>query len=343
MNSVQLIESFRKEVKSHLSNKDIAFCDDIMSREDMTEEKKEKLTTKYLTRLAIKKKSYELIAETANRMDIYMSIHDCLLFSYNTSISGTLKIPEKYYAPAPADFESMLIALPNSDAVIKVQNFKKKVFCGSRRDKVGNLICIKTYFNSSKDDWRLLQDSSFIDAYYPHFSIDCPLHCDAYVETAINVPTNEKLVKSVCMGLECKMSDRRTCICEREQELNKYWGSSFLKDYYALAMMCFDKWKNRPMRSNTKKQENYDDADVSTILIQTPPEKEEKETFKEIYLRDYSNYVSTMRARGWKVRNRLSPCEHVRREHVRHLKSGKTVVVRSTVVNKGKTKAIYKV
>ena len=108
-------------------------------------------------------------------------------------------------------------------------------------------------------------------------------------------------------------------------------------------MMCFDKWQNRPVISNTNKSKTYNDNGVSTIFIQTHSESKQSDSFKEVTLRECAEYVSNMRAHGWSVRNRLSPCEHIRREHIRHLKNGKVVHVKSSVVNKGNTRTIYQI
>ena len=343
MNSIRLIESFKKEVQSHLTSKNIAFCNNIISS-GIGDKEKEDMITYYLEDLKKAGASFSKITDPANRIDIYLTVHQSLLFSYDLPSFDSLKIPSKYYALAPLNFESLLIALPNSKIIVKAEYFSKKMGYGSRFDKTGNLVCIKTYFNKSKDEWILLQDSSFIDTYYPHFSISRPSYCNAYIGTTINTYFGN--IPIPIFPEECKMSQNREHICEREQALHEYYGSALLSDYYALVMMCFDKWKNRPVRTNTSKSKKYDDCGISTIFIQTPPNQTTQKkvsNFKEVPLRECANYISTMRSRGWKVINRLSPCEHIRREHTRHLKSGKIITARSPIVNKGNTRAIYQI
>ncbi len=340
MDSIYLLKSLKKEVQGHLNSQAIAFCNEILADGVIGTEKINKIKD-YLDHLEDAGVPHLEITEIANRIDIYLSIQQCLLFSYNLPSNSPLKIPQKYYSPAPPDFESLLVALPNQKIMIKAENFNKKLGYGAREDKAGNLICIKIYYKKSNKEWMLIQDGSFIETYYPRFSIWCPLPCDAYIETTINEYYNN--IPIPAFPEECKLSPNREHICVREQQAKEYFGCASFSDYYALVMMCFDKWKNRPIRQNTNKAKTYDDLGVSTIFVQSHLESETFNSFKEVPLRESASYVDSMRARGWKIENRLSPCEHVRREHTRHLKSGKVVHVRSAVINKGNTRPIYKI
>ena len=340
MNSINLIKSLKKEVQGHLTSNDIAYCNDIIAN-GITGKEKEEAIANYLYSSKKSGSAISNIAETANRMDVYLTISQCLLFSYNLELGESIQIPQKYYAPAPKNFESLLIVLPNSNLIIKAETFNRNFGYGMYSNKAGNLICIKLYYNISKNKWTMLQEASFIDTYYPRFTTPCVSPCDAYVKTCIN-EYKSNIPIPVFPG-ECKLSPNRVHICELEQELREICGLASFYDYYALAMMCFEKWKNRPIKQNTNKSKTYNDAGISTIFLETPPEAKQPSGFKEIPLRECADYEAKMRARGWTVKNRLSPCEHERRAHIRVLKSGKVVSVRGSIVNKGNQRAIYKV
>ena len=340
MDSIHLLKSLKKEVSSHLSSNDIAFSNELISTGVIGEELEE-INEKYMKSLVEKGMSFSEIEKKANHIDIYITLNRSLLFSYNLEQNSMLKIPTKYYAEAPKDFESLMVVIPNLKIIIKAENFNKKMGYGTQFNKASNLICIKTYYNKRKDEWFLLQEGSFLNAYYPRYSIACPEHCNAYIETTINRYYDDTPIPTY-IG-ECKMSPNRECICIRNKEAKEFFNAPSLSDCYALVMMCFDRWKNRPVRINTAKSKTYNDEGVSTIFVQTQDDHKSTTSFKEIPIRNTATYIANMRSHGWKVRNRLSPCEHCRREHIRHLKSGKIVTVRSSIVNKGKAKAIYNI
>lgn len=340
MDSIHLIKSLKKEVSNHLNSNDITFCNELIAN-GVVDEEQEEILEDYITNLSEKGASFSEIEKISNYLSIYLTINQSLLFSYNLQSDSKLKIPNKYYAAAPKDFESLMVVLPDLKIIIKADNFNKVMGYGNRFSKVSNLISIKTYYNKDKNQWHLLQEGSFINAYYPYFSIACPEHCDSYIETTINRFVNDNPIPTF-IG-ECKMSPKRECICMREKGVNQYYNCPSLSDCFALVMMCFDRWKNRPVRSNTAKSKTYNDQGVSTIFIQTQETSKSTTTFKEITIRESADYIAKMRSHGWKVKNRLSPCEHRRREHTRHLKNGKIVNVRGSIVNKGNIKAIYKI
>ena len=340
MNSISLIKSLKKEIQGHLTSKDIKLCNNIIES-GITGKEREETVTNYLCYLNKSGYTFSDIEETANRMDIYLTMSQCLLFSYNLKFSDSLQIPRKYYAPAPKNFESLLIAIPNSNLIVKAQTFNQNLGYSTRSDKTGNLICIKLYYNREKGKWSMLQEASFIDTHYPRFTVPCPSPCSAHVKTCIY--KYESDIPIPLFTGECKLSPNRVNICELERELHELCGLASFYDYYALAMMCFDKWKNRPIRQNTNKSKSYNDLGVSTIFLETRPETKQQTDFKEVPLKESARYESQMRAKGWIVKNRLSPCEHERRAHTRVLKSGKIVRVRGSIVNKGNTKAVYKI
>lgn len=340
MDSIHLVKSLKKEVASHLNSNDITFCDELIANGIINEEQ-EKMQNDYLNKLIESGSSFSEIEKIANYLSIYLNLNQCLLFSYTLPTKSNLKIPSKYYAEAPNDFESLLVVLPDLKMIIKADNFNKQMVYGNQINKASNLISIKTYYNKTKNEWYLLQEGSFLNAYYPRFSIACPNHCDSYIETTISQYVNDETIPTF-IG-ECKMSPKRECICMRDKEAKQYFNCPSLSDCYAIVMMCFDRWKNRPVRTNTAKATTYNDEGVSTIFVQTRENSKEPATFKEVTIRDSANYIATMRAHGWKVKNRLSPCEHHRRGHLRHLKNGKIVYVRGSIVNKGHAKPIYKI
>lgn len=98
--------------------------------------------------------------------------------------------------------------------------------------------------------------------------------------------------------------------------------------------------RHRLTRKNSKLREQYKDKPSVNILATKIKETDSREVPLLLYAKNESEY----RARtGTKHASHASPREHIRREHVRHLKSGKTVVVRGSIVNKGREKTIYQI
>ena len=74
MDSIHLVKSLKKEVQGHLTSKDIEFCKKII-KNGITGKEKEDMTTDYLNTLAQSNVKFTDIAETANRIDIYLIVY----------------------------------------------------------------------------------------------------------------------------------------------------------------------------------------------------------------------------------------------------------------------------
>jgi len=97
--------------------------------------------------------------------------------------------------------------------------------------------------------------------------------------------------------------------------------------------------RNNLIRKNSKNIREYrGNAEIRVVCT-----KDRKDVEVPLLLYAKGENVEYIPRKGTKHASHSSPREHIRREHTRTLKSGKVVNVKSSVVNKGKGKVIYKV
>ena len=344
MTAIEMLKTFKAEGERCLTKKDIAFCHDLirngvvgMERIDavsnyIIDEKKEEF----------RRDGLDAAERLGNYFENYLTVSQGLLFSHTGK-----KPASSYYRPAPADMKSVIVVLPDKGILIKTENFEDGAWYGDRRDKSGMLIVVKIFM--FENEWRLLYDGSFIDTFYPRYSMYClrSSKCDKYNPKQMRIVLPEHVVKGSKdyndFKAECFMGRNGVNICNREIFSGEEYGLT-LTDYYAIAVESFERWQRRPIRSGTQKTESYNDYGVCALTVETPPDGNlKRQEFKEVRLKEYHSYTTSRRLAGWTVANRLSPHEHERREHPRTLASGKTIMVKKAIVNKGKGKTVYKV
>ena len=281
--------------------------------------------------------------ELFDSMENYVAVSCGLLLSYSSPNGKPLHIPEKHYKPVSNNPGIMLVAIPNREIVIRVSKPSEEAWYGSQQDKVGALLIIKVF--RKKNEWSMVYSGSFVDTKYPRFSISCQVSekCRAFVETTLHfVARGDRGGRPDTSLTECMLSPNRSKVCPLEIDYSKIFGMG-MRDICALVMMCYDRWQNRPMRSGSKKRESYSGMGVSVVMAKTQQWEHISEGFREVQLHEYPEVAEQMRATGYHVENRSSPCEHNRRGHMRTLKNGRKVYVRPSIVNKGGEKVVYKV
>lgn len=186
-----------------------------------------------------------------------------------------------------------------------------------------------------------------------------------FITYLFNSSTKDILVSCLDMCSDnCKLYSTNTqeCLLNSNKKLHTYCKysndkplSSFVYSPekllnvigYIQAML-----ENRHNMSKTKNNCNKDKYTNDKDIVIYDNIEDENETFNSsnsmwITINEYAE------KRGRKDKTHLtsslehskhnSPCEHYRSAHTRVLKNGKIVQVRSTVVNKGKSKALYKI
>lgn len=350
--SVRVLEEFRKIRLGKLTPEMISICDDIIADPGCSRFSWEKPLDDYLISFAkTKKLSLIEVADKATHMDHYIALGKSLLFAYPDK-----KPNEKYYTIAPDDFESVIVVLSkkmknsyNSDdkvsgLVLVAKKFVEDLaWYNTNKDRSSRMICVQLFSVLDTGELGLIYDASFLDSFYPRYSLECPQKdCGNRNEINLFIDTEER--RKIRMIPECYMNPKKEALCLEVRERIPYFGLS-PRDLYAIAVECFDKWKTRPKRANTAKVKKYNDQGISAITVESDiATRVKRESFMEVPLVRYTEYVKERRACGWHVENRLSPREHERSAHTRTLKSGKVVFVRSTTVNKGnRVQVIHKI
>jgi len=339
MSATDMIKSFKKEAQSRLTNDDITFCNQVISR-GMSERQAAAAVLDYTNEGRYSK---GLDMPTAHFkgafMMNYVTVSIGLLLSYLPPGDAPMEISDAYFVPPPRDLGMALIVIPHHSIAIKISKVADEAWYGSRREKAGALINIMVL--KRRQNWQMLYDGHFIDTHYPRFSMSCVAitECSAYQESTLRYNTAIGISETLSTG--CKMGPNRCKICPCEIEVLKAYGIG-LQGFLAIALMCFDRWRKRPLRSGTKKTRYYPGKGVSYIS-RTPQWEHVSEGFREVQLREYPEFVRQMQSRGWSVENRASPCEHERRGHIRTLKDGRKVFVRPSIVNKGGEKVVYRI
>jgi hypothetical protein len=339
MSAIEMIESFKSETKSHLTQEDIDFCGQIISK-GMSVRQAVAAVLDYADNGF---KSGGLDMPTAHFKGAYMinyvTVSIGLLLSYSPPRVAPVEIPEAYYVPPPLDPGPAIIAIPHHSIIIRIHKVADEAWYGSRREKTGALVEVTVF--KLRQNWQMLYDGHFIDAHYPRFSLSCAVisDCPAYQDSALKFYPERGYTNELSTG--CKMGPNRSRICPYETEASKAYGTGLL-GLLAIATMCFDRWRKRPLRSGTKKTKSYSGNGVAFIAI-TPQWEHVSEGFREVQLREFPDFARQMQSRGWSVENRSSPCEHERRGHIRTLKDGRKVFVRPSIVNKGGEKVVYRI
>ena len=163
--------------------------------------------------------------------------------------------------------------------------------------------------------------------------------CPVYIAASLMYHTGRDI--SATFSTECKMGPNRSKICPFELETSKLYGIG-LQGFLAVATMCFDRWRKRPMRSDTKKTESFPERGV-TFIINMPQWEHVSGGYREVRLREYPDIARQIQSKGRSVDNRASPCEHERRGHIRTLRDGRKINVRPSIVNKGGEKVVYRI
>ena len=333
-----LLDSFRRHVLGQLGSEEQKFCNDVIGQGVSNLDTKD-MVNDYISSIVLNtSKSKQEIAEICNSIENYLSLFHSLLLSYSPVVSGTLQIAEKYSQPLLSANDSLIVVLPLHSLLIRANVFSEKAWYGSREDKTGKLVVVKA-FSECEDDWGMIFDGSFIDSYYPHFSATCQLRCEARIDTTLFLEIRNGIQMAIPHS-ECKLSPNRVRICRCATGILAEYNMT-QTDFYNLAMMCYDKWQNRPVRQGTKKSGTYNSRGVSAVFVGTPHEKGASPLFREVRLTEVSEHAEQLKASGWKIEGRASPVEHERRGHTRTLKNGKIVDVKGSVVNKGKSQAVY--
>jgi hypothetical protein len=340
LSAAELIESFKNQFYYQLSIADRKYCDRIISQ-GLNEQEITKILPDYIDKeCRVRDLDLSPARELASRIENYSAVFNSLLLSYSPQKNASARIPERYYKPAPRSLGMTLVALPHHNIIIRIEKHSNEAWYGTQRNKAGALLSIKVF--KKENEWRLMYDGSYIDTQYPRYSMTC--HVSSECRANVDITTNF-LVRgrtSIMHITECMMSPNRSKVCPLEAEYTKAHGMG-LSDFLALVLMCYDRWQNRPISLRTKKWESYSDMGVSILMPKTPQWEHISEGFREIQLRDYTEFVEQARASGFRVENRASPCEHERRGHMRTLKDGRKVYVRPSIVNKGGEKIVYRV
>ena len=333
-----LLDSFREHVQRQLSRKEQEFCNNVIGRGLPALETRDMITDYISSITRNAHKSSQEIAEICNSIENYLSLFQSLLLSYSPAEDGALNIAEKYSQPLLSTNDSLVVVLPLHGLLIRANIFSEKAWYGSREDKTGTLVVVKA-FSEYEGDWGMVFDGSFIDSYHPHFSATCHFKCDSRIDTTLFLEMRNGAQLTVPHS-ECKLSPNRARICRCAIGiLNEYKMTQ--ADFYKVAMMCYDRWQNRPIKQGTKKSSTYNSQGVSAVFVGTPPGQGTSPLFREVRLTDVSEHAEQLRASGWKIEGRASPSEHERRGHTRTLKNGKVIDVKGSTVNKGKGQAVY--
>lgn len=337
--ATDLLKSFEVQCRRRLTAADREFCDRLVSQ--VADERQMSAAIMGYLKGGSRARGIDRTAvfEQFDHMQNYLSVFRGLLLSYSPQKGTTAFAPEKFYAPAPRSLEMSLVVIPNHNIIIKAGKLSGEAWYGSKRENAGVLLDIKVF--RKEDEWRLMCSGSYVDTQYPRFSISCreSSRCRAYMESDLNFCVGNDTSSTVVT--ECRMSLNRSKGCPLEIGNTRAFGAG-LSGFLAIVLMCYDRWQKRPVSTGTKKQESYSERGVAYIA-KTPQWVHSSEGFREVQLREYPDFSSQMRARGWNVENRASPCEHERRGHMRSLKDGRTVYVRPSIVNKGGERVVYRV
>ena len=336
----ELIESFKNNTYKHLSREDRLFCEKCISRE-MNEQQIYYLTLDYIHEQG-NKRNLELLEADKLARDIanYITVYRGLLLSYSPPKGMLQNIPEKYYRAAPRSLGMALITIPSHNIIITTSVTPGEAWYGSQRHRAGMMLFMEINLYNGK--WIIVHRGNFIDTHYPRFSLDCKIveDCPAYVESCIVYDDGDGI--SDLFSTECKMSPNRSHLCLFEKFAMDTYRLG-LTGFHAIVQMCYERWEKRPMRSDTKIQKSYSDRGVSYVMADSPQWEHVSGGFREVQLRDYPIYIQQTKAKGFHVENRISPCEHERRGHIRTLSDGRKINVRPSIVNKGGEKIVYKV
>ena len=339
ISSINIIKSFKDEAQNNLVKGDIKFCNWIFSK-GMSGRQAVAAVLDYADK-GLNLNGQNMTTSLYKKIFLmnFVSLTNGLLLSYSPPGGAHIKIPDVFFSSPPLDVGTAVIVIPHHDIVIRVSQVADEAWYGSRRDKTGALTNITIF--KRKQNWKILYNGHFIEKYYPRFSISCAAanDCPAYQESFLKYHTARG--DSAALSAECKMGPNRSNICPYETEVTKIYGLG-LRGYLALASMCFDRWRKRPMRGGTKKAGSYNEKGVA-FIINTPQWEHVSEGFREVQLREYPDFVVKRQLKGWSVDNRTSPCEHERRGHIRTLKDGRKVLVRASIVNKGGEKVVYRI
>ena len=338
--AIGLVESFRSNSIDHMSKDDVEFCNKLISY-NLNEHQMDDHISDYIVMKGRKKRLDIQEAEhLACHISDYITVRCGLILSYFPSMDNISDIPERFYKPAPKGIGMMLVAIPKLGIVIKTSTSPGDAWYGEQRSKSGSLLSISVYKYANK--WITIDKGSFIDSKYPRFNIACPLgdECPSYMESALMIDPGDGI--SDIFSENCRISRNRSRLCMIETELFNEYGIGFL-GFHALVLMCYDRWLKRPINNGTKKSESYFDMGVSALMTKTPQWEHISDGFVEVPLRNYPRFSEQARISGYQLKNRSSPCEHVRREHMRTLKNGRRVYVRPSIINKGGEKIIYRV
>jgi len=337
--ATELIKSFEAQCRRQLTTADREFCDRLATQ-GINEMQIRAAIMSYVSK---ESRTRGLKMESATlqhtNMENYISVSRSLLLSYSPPKAGTALTLGKFYIPVPQSMDMTLVVIPQYSILLKVSKRSNEAWYGSKRDNAGVLFSIKVF--KKEDDWRLICDGSYVDTQYPRFSISCQLSskCRAYVETDLGFYVGGDATSSVVT--ECRMSPNRSKVCPMEIKSSRTYGLG-LSDFLAIVLMCYSRWQKRPMSAGTRKQESYSGSGVA-LIARTPQWEHISEGFREVQLREYPDLARQMRAGGWNIDNRASPCEHERRGHMRTLKDGRVIYVRPSIVNKGGEKVVYRV
>jgi len=144
LSAVELFESFRKEARGHLSDRDIEFCDKLILS-GMSESQMDDQITDYIYVKGCKRRySVPAVEKFANFISNYITIHRGLLLSYSPQKKNLYNIPEKFYMPAPNGLGMAIMAIPEHGLIVKT-NFTAKEWYGSQRGSAGTLLSIAVY------------------------------------------------------------------------------------------------------------------------------------------------------------------------------------------------------
>ena len=338
--SIELIKSFTKNAYNHLNTEDRSFCDQLVLK-GLNWPSMEETITDYLSVTGHERDlDLQSAGQISNYMTNYTASRSGLLLSYSPSNDAVNDIHKKYYKPAPINMELTFVVIPLYKLLIKTAIAPGEAWYGARRDKAGSLLDIKVF--RLDNEWQLLYDGSFINTQYPRYSKSCQagMTCTAYIASNLLFDAGDGI--SYIYRHECRMGPNRSQICLYEQEYTKKYGVG-LPGFLALVLMCYDKWQKRPMKQYLNRNKFYPGDDVSLIITDTPQWEHISKGYREVRLNNYLEIAEHIKISRRPVENRVSPCEHARRGHMRKLKDGRVISVRPSIVNKGGEKIIYKI
>lgn len=138
------------------------------------------------------------------------------------------------------------------------------------------------------------------------------------------------------------MESNKICLLGKNMRYKCYTFKHVINPQVAINIIAYiaEMFSNRHrlVRKNSRLIKNYS-TDIGVVC------KNKDNATEDVPLLQYTKgegNIYTTRS-GIKHSSHASPRQHIRHEHVRHYKSGKTVVIKDITISKGKEKTVYKV